>query len=30
MSSHMPIGTDDFARSEPFYDAIMAMLGTRC
>lgn len=27
MYSHMTIGTDDFARSEPFYDAIMAVLG---
>ena len=27
MYSHTTIGIDDFARSEPFYDAIMAVLG---
>lgn len=27
MYSHATLGIDDFARSEPFYDAIMAVLG---
>lgn len=27
MYSHTTIGIDDFTRSEPFYDAIMAVLG---
>jgi catechol 2,3-dioxygenase-like lactoylglutathione lyase family enzyme len=27
MFSHVTLGTNDFARAEPFYDAIMAALG---
>jgi len=27
MFSHITIGIDDFARAEPFYDAVMAALG---
>jgi catechol 2,3-dioxygenase-like lactoylglutathione lyase family enzyme len=29
MFSHVTIGIDDFATAEPFYDAIMAVLGHR-
>ena len=27
MFSHVTVGTNDFARAEPFYDAVMAVLG---
>ena len=27
MFSHVTVGTDDWARAEPFYDAVMAALG---